>query len=270
MTFFKQLEQLQEKNNSLVCPGFDPDMDKIPKHLLGDEDPIFSFCKGIVDTTIDLVCAYKPNIAFFEAYGIKGLESLKKTIDYVHELDGLVIIDAKRNDIGNTAKMYAKSMFDNLGSDALTINPYMGSDSVKPFLEYKDKGIFVLARTSNPGGADFQNLICDGKPLYETVVKKVLEWDENGNAGLVTGATFPEELGAIRKMAPGTTFLVPGIGSQGGDVEKTLKAGLREDGKGLVIVSARGIIYASSGEDFAEAAREATIQLRDEINKYRK
>lgn len=269
MNFFETLEKLQKKNQSLVCVGLDIDLEKVPKEILKENDPVFSFNKAIVDATKDVVCTYKPNIAFYEALGIDGLRSLKKTVDYIHSLNIPVIVDAKRNDIGNTSTAYAKGVFDFFGFDALTVNPYMGEDSVKPFLEYKEKGIFILARTSNPGGADFQNLDCEGKPLYQQVVKKVSIWNENKNAGLVVGATVPEELKVIREIVPDMTFLIPGIGAQGGEVESTIKNGIRKDGLGAIINSSRGIIYASDGPDFAEAAGKAAKELKDEINKYR-
>jgi len=269
MKFFEKLEEMQKKNNSLVCVGLDIDLAKTPEIIKREDDPVFFFNKAIIDATKDLVGCYKPQMAFYEAIGLDGLESLKKIVDYIHTLNIPVIIDAKRNDIGNTAAAYAKAMFENFGFDAMTVNPYMGGDSVTPFLEYQDKGIFVLARTSNPGGADFQSLDCEGMPLYQRVVEKVKEWNANKNAGLVVGATVPDELKTVREMVPDMTFLIPGIGAQGGGVESTIKNGVRKDSFGAVINSSRGIIFASNGEDFAEAARKATIELRDEINKYR-
>lgn len=269
MTFFAKLKGRQRKTKSLVCVGLDTDIDKIPKHLLQSKDPVFAFNKAIIDNTKGSASTYKLNIAFYEAMGLEGLASMKKTVDYLHSMKIPVIVDAKRNDIGNTAEAYAKAIFDYFEFDAMTVNPYMGGDSVGPFLKYKDKGVIILARTSNPGGADFQNLDCEGMPLYQRVVEKAKEWDQNKNIALVVGATVPEELKIIRNIVPEMTFLVPGIGPQGGDIEKTVTNGIRKDGLGLIMVSARGIIYASDGDDFAEAAQKVTIELRDEINKYR-
>lgn len=268
MNYFTKLEERIKKAGSLVCIGLDVDLEKIPKHILSKNDPVFEFNKAIIDYTKELVCAYKPNMAFYEALGIKGLKSLKKTIRYIPS-DILVIGDGKKGDIGNTASAYAKGMFDFFGFDAVTVNPYMGQDSIEPFTAFKDKGIFILTRTSNPGGADFQNLHCNGKPLYQKVVEKSLEWNTNNNIGLVVGATVSQELNWIRKLAPKMTFLIPGIGAQSGDLEKTLKNGLRSDGMGAIIVSARGIIYASKEKDFAEKARKETKKLKNAINKYR-
>lgn len=269
MKFFERLEELQKKTNSLVCPGLDIELEKIPKHILSETDPVFSFNKTIIDATKDLVAIYKYNLAFFEGLGLSGLQDLKKIVDYTHSVDRLALLDGKRNDIGNSSRLYAKGIFEELEGDAITVNPYMGGDSIQPFFDYQDKGVFILTRTSNPGAADFQSLECEGKPLYQKVVEKAIEWDKNKNIGLVTGAPWPEELGIIRKIAPNTTLLIPGVGTQGGETEKTIRNGIRKDGFGAIVISARGIIYASNSEDFAEAARKATIELKDEINKYR-
>lgn len=269
MTFFEKLERAQKEKNSLVCVGLDTDIEKIPKHLLAVADPVFAFNKAIIDATKDFASTYKANIPFYAAQGNKGLDALKRTVEYLHSLEIPVIVDAKRNDIGNTAELYAREIFGNFGFDAMTVNPYMGEDSVRPFLAHADKGIFVLTKTSNPGSKDFQDLLFEGKPLYQHVVEKTLSWDDNKNAGFVVGATAPEQLMEVRKLAPKATFLIPGIGAQGGDIEATMKNGLREDSLGLIINSSRGIIYASSGEDFAEKAKEETMKLRDEINRYR-
>jgi orotidine-5'-phosphate decarboxylase len=269
MKFFDLLESRQKRIDSLVCVGLDPEIDKIPKHLLSQKDPIYSFCKEIIDATKDYACAYKPNIAFFEAMGVDGLKSLKKVVDYAKPLNIPVIVDAKRNDIGNTAKAYAKAMFEYFGFDAMTVNAYMGAETVLPFSEYAQNGIFVLAKTSNPGSNDFQNLECNGSRLYKLVVQTILNVDTNKNIGFVVGATYPEELKEIRQIAPDATFLIPGLGAQGGDVEKTIRFGLRKDKLGAIINSSRGVIYASGGEDFAEAAGNEAKKLRDEINRYR-
>lgn len=268
MKFVQKLLNIARKNNSLVCVGLDTDLEKIPKHLLGNEDPLFTFNRKIIDSTSDLVCAYKPNIAFYEAFGSKGWEALKKTCEYIPR-DIPVIIDAKRGDIGNTAKMYAKAIFEMLGGDAVTVNAYMGKDALLPFLEYEDKCSLVLCLTSNKGAQDFQFSQVEGRPLYEMVASKVLSWNEKGNCGLVVGATFPEQLERIRKIAPSLPFLIPGVGAQSGDLEATVRFGTDLNGELAIINSSRGILYASPGEDFAEAARNETAKLRDSINQYR-
>lgn len=251
MTFRQKLEKAIKKNNSLLCVGLDN----------GD----FIFNKKIIDQTYDLVCAYKPQIAYYESQGPNGLKSLKKTVEYIKNKapDITIICDAKRGDIGSTSKHYASSFFDYYGFDAVTVNPYLGFDAIEPFLEYKDKGIIILCRTSNPGASDFQDLLINKQPLYIHVAKKVLEWNKKyGNCLMVIGATWPQQLKQIRNLAPNMIFLVPGIGAQGGDLKKTLKAGLTKDKKGLIINSSRGIIFANN-------PREAALTLRSEINKFR-
>lgn len=269
MKFVEKLLNAAGKNNSLVCIGLDTDMEKVPKHLLGDDDPLFAFNRRIIEATSDLVCAFKPNMAFYEAHGSKGWEALKKTCDYIHG-DIPVIVDAKRGDIGNTARMYAKAAFEILGGDAVTVNAYMGKDALLPFLEYEDKCSFVLCLTSNKGARDFQLSQMDGEPLYEMVARKVLSWNEKGNCGLVVGATYPEQLKRIREVAPSLPILIPGVGAQSGDLESTVRFGTDEKGELAIINSSRGILYASQGEDFARAARDEAAKLRDSINKYRK
>jgi orotidine-5'-phosphate decarboxylase len=269
MNFQKKLRKIQKKNNSLVCVGLDSDIEKIPKHLLKKPDPIFEFNKAIIDATYDLVCAYKPNIAFYEAEGEKGLRSLKRTIDYLHKKSPStpIILDAKRGDIGNTNLAYIKLIFDYLKADAVTLHPYLGKESLLPFLALKDKFFFILCRTSNPGAGEFQDLKVKGSKLYQYLAKQVVnEWNLNNNCGLVVGATYHEELKIIRKIAGNAVLLIPGVGKQGGDVEKTVQAA--ESGP-FLINSSRSIIFASSGKDFAQAAGEATTNLRDSINKYR-
>lgn len=294
MDFLQKLQLCIDKNNSLLSIGLDPDLGKIPKHLLALKYPLFEFNKKIIDATHNLVCAYKPNIAFYEAYGIEGLKSLKKTIDYlkVNFKEIPVILDAKRGDIGNTAKMYAKSVFEYWDADAITVNPYLGFDSIKPFLKYKDKGIITLCRTSNSGASDFQDLliypsseaqaksrshssreartISKYEPLYIKVARKIVQWNQKyHNCMMVIGATWPEQLRKVREISPNIFFLVPGIGAQGGNLEKTVKNGLRKDKSGLIISLARPIIYASSRKDFAKAAYIKALELKKEINKYR-
>lgn len=273
MRFTEKLEKAIKKNNSLLCVGLDPDIKKLPKHLLKTKDPLFFFNKEIIDSTCDFVCAYKPNIAFYEAEGIDGLLQLKKTIEYLKLNYPQIptILDAKRGDIGNTSAMYAKEIFDYFGFDSLTVNPYLGKDAVDPFLSYGNKGTIILCRTSNKGAADFQDLILkDNTMLYEKIAEKIIEWDNSyHNCLMVVGATWPEELKKIRKIAKDMFFLVPGIGSQNGNLELTLKNGLREDHSGLIISSSRSIIYSSQNLDFASKARNKTKETRDLINKYR-
>jgi len=266
----KRLKERQESTNSLVCIGLDPDLTKIPEHLLKFENPIFEFNRGIIGATADLVCTFKPQIAFYSAVGAEV--QLEMTIEFIHKHhpEILVILDAKRGDIGSTAKMYAQEVFDRYKADAVTVNPYLGFDAIEPFLEREDKGVVILCRTSNPGARDIQDLEIEGTKLYRIVATKASnEWNRYGNVLLVVGATYPEELAEIRSIVGDMPFLVPGIGAQGGNVEKSVKAGLNSKGKGMIISSSRGIIYASKGEDFAQAARREAEKLRDEINQYR-
>ncbi len=268
MKFIEKLINISRKNNSLLCSGLDTDSEKIPKFLLKEDDPIFSFNQKIIDSTCDLVCAYKPNIAFYEAHGSKGWEALKKTCQAIPK-EIPVIIDAKRGDIGNTARMYAEAFFEKLGADAVTVNPYMGEDAISPFLEYENKCAFILCLTSNKGVRDFQVCLIDGKPLYQLVAEKTLSWNKKGNCGLVVGATHPEQLKKIRGIAKSLPILIPGIGAQAGEVESTVKFGTDDNGERAIINSSRAIIYASQKEDFAEAARTEALKLRDKINLYR-
>jgi len=269
MTFLDKLLNISKKNNSLVCVGLDTDIEKIPKFLLKENDPIFSFNKTIIDATSDLVCAYKPNAAFYESSGAKGWEALKKTCEHIPE-EIPIIIDAKRGDIGNTSRMYAKSIFEDLKADAVTVSPYLGGDSISPFLAYEDKCAFILCLTSNKGAEDFQLQEIDNKPLYELVAEKIVQWNQKGNCGLVVGATYPDQLKRIREIVGKLPILIPGVGAQKGDVEKTVRFGTDNQGNLAIINSARGIIYASSEEDFADAAREKAESLRDSINLFRK
>ncbi|MFC2066108.1 orotidine-5'-phosphate decarboxylase [Chloroflexota bacterium] len=266
MNFIEKLTKAAQKNNSLLCVGLDPDPTLMPGKL-----SVFEFNKAIIDATSDLVCAYKPNFAFYEAMGNGGLDTLKRTVDYI-PADIPVIGDAKRGDIGNTAKAYATSIFSYFNFDATTVNPYLGFDSVEPFLQYRDKGIFILCRTSNAGAVDFQSLHCKSgdshHPLFEIVAQKVNEWNTHGNLGLVIGATYPEELRLIRQSHPDIPLLIPGIGAQGGDLELIIRYGVDKQGQKAIINSSRQIIYASHGEDFAQAARHAASELRDQINYY--
>ena len=261
MKFVDKLLAASRRNKSLLCVGLDPDPGLMPKVSL------LEFNKAIVDATADLVCAYKPNLAFYEALGIEGLKVLQKTIEHI---PGHIPIigDGKRGDIGNTAKAYAKALFEIFGFDAATVSPYLGFDSVEPFIQYKDKGVFILCRTSNPGAVDFQSLLdAQGIPLYEAVARKAKKWNVHGNIGLVVGATYPDELKSIRQICPEMPLLIPGIGAQGGDLASTVKHGIDAHGEKAVIAVSRQILYASKGKDFAQAARKSAQELRDSINK---
>jgi orotidine-5'-phosphate decarboxylase len=271
MKFLDQLANITVQNNSLLCVGLDPDLDKLPAHLQSEEAPIFAFNRGIIDATHDLVCAYKIQIAFYSAFAKE--QELAQTITYIHEHYPQipVILDAKRNDIGNTAALYVKEAFERYKADAVTVNPFMGVDGLQPFLDQKDKGIMILCRTSNAGAKDLQDLkIVDGKPLYWHIANKAIhQWNKNGNVLLVIGATYPQELAEVRAMTQDITFLVPGVGAQGGDIEATVHSGINSHGTGLIINSSRNIIYVSNEKDFAAAAREAANQTRDQINQFR-
>ncbi|MFU1856330.1 orotidine-5'-phosphate decarboxylase [Sphingobacterium sp. CZ-UAM] len=267
MTRAELIHQIKEKR-SFLCVGLDTDLTKIPEHLLDDEDPIYSFNKAIIDATADLCVAYKPNIAFYECYGLKGWQSLQKTWAALPK-DCFSIADAKRGDIGNTSGRYAMAFFDEsnsgLGFDSITIAPYMGKDSVTPFLEFKDKWAIVLALTSNEGSLDFQNFENrDGLQLFEQVIDKVNTWGNTENLMYVVGATRGEGFIKIREHAPEHFLLVPGVGAQGGSLEDVCKYGMNKD-CGLLVNSTRGIIYASKGPDFAERAREEALKLQKEM-----
>jgi orotidine-5'-phosphate decarboxylase len=268
--FIRDIELAWQEKNSLVCVGLDPDISKMPAGLRILNNPMFEFNKAIVDATADIVCAFKPQVAYYSAS--QAERDLELTIEYIHQnYCGIpVILDAKRGDIGSTAEKYVQEAFDRYKADAVTVNPYMGADTLEPFLGRKDKGVIILCRTSNPGARDIQDLDSGGKRLYQIVARKaVSQWNYNGNVLLVVAATFPEELKEIRAIVGDMPFLVPGIGAQGGDVKSTVINGKTRNGTGMIISSSRGIIYASNKEDFAEAARKAVISLRDEINQYR-
>ncbi len=272
MNFIEKLDLAILKSNSLLCVGLDSAFEKLPAHIKAKENAIFEFNKAIIDATADVVCAYKPNSAFYEALGAKGIEQLKMTLDYINEKYPhlVTILDAKRADIGSTNDGYVKFAFEYLKADAVTLHPYLGSEALKPFLDRKDKGAIILCRTSNPGAGEFQDLSAGGEPLYRAVARKVArEWNKNGNCMLVVGATYPDEMKEIRAIVGDMHLLVPGVGAQGGDVEKTVKAGINSKRAGMVINSSRGIIFAGNGTDFAEKARAEAIKTRDEINKYR-
>ncbi len=271
MTTNQLIKQIRKKK-SFLCIGLDVDLNKVPKHLLKEEDPIFAFNKTIIDATHHLCVAYKPNIAFYEAYGIKGWESLKKTIDYLNENhpEIFTIADAKRGDIGNTSTMYAKAFFEDMNFDSITIAPYMGKDSVEPFLAFEDKHTILLALTSNQGAFDFQTKKVDGKELYKEVLETSKTYKNSKNLMYVVGATKVEYFKEIRQIIPDSFLLVPGVGAQGGNLQDVCKYGMTKD-VGLLINSSRGIIYASNESDFAEAAankaKDLQQQMVQELNK---
>lgn len=265
MTTEKLINQIQTKK-SFLCIGLDVDLNKIPKHLLALEDPIFEFNKAIIDATHDLCVSYKPNTAFYEAYGIKGWQSLQKTINYINKKhpEIFTIADAKRGDIGNTSSMYAKAFFEDLNFDSVTVAPYMGKDSVEPFLAFENKHTIMLALTSNEGAFDFQTKNVEGKELYKTVLETSISWKNSKNLMYVVGATKAEFFTEIRKIVPDSFLLVPGVGAQGGSLSEVCKYGMNDE-VGLLINSSRGIIYASNHEDFAQKAREEALKLQQEM-----
>lgn len=270
MKTFREKVEAKWKEKKFLCVGLDPDIEKLPLVLKSKptKETILEFNKAIIDATHDLVCAFKPNIAFYESYEADGWEVLQQTVSYIHEKapDMPVILDAKRGDIGNTNDSYTKAYFETLKFDAVTLHPYMGKDSLESFFKYKDKGCFILVRTSNPGAGEFQDLKVNDKPLYEIVAEHISkEWNLNKNCGVVVGATYPEELAVIRKIIGDMPILIPGIGSQGGDIEKTVKAGKDSKGQGMIIHTSRAVLYASSGDDFADAARAEAERLHKEI-----
>lgn len=270
MSFLERLRQVWRSKNSLVCVGIDPELAKIPAYLHDEANPYLAFGIGIVDATAPYVCAFKPQAAHFAAVGAE--DQLAKLIAYIqrHYPAIPVILDAKRGDVGSTAALYAKEVFERYGADAVTVNPYLGYESISPYLEYTDRGVIVLCRTSNPSSDWIQAVPLNNEPLYLSVARKVREWDKNNQCMLVTGATFPEELGRVRRVIGDMPLLVPGVGAQGGDVESVVKMGLDDDGYGLCISSSRGIIYAGNGSDFAEQAAVAAKKLRDQINEARR
>ena len=265
--FVRQLERGWDSSDSLVCVGLDPEIERFPRHIADQASPIFQFNKAIIDATADLVCAYKPQFAHYAAY--EAEDQLERTIEYIHRsYPGIpVILDSKRGDVGNTAERYAIEAFERYGADAVTVNPYLGGDSLEPFLKYQDKGVIILCRTSNPGAGDLQDLEMGGRRLFHIVADLAARrWNARGNCLLVVGATYPRELAEVREIVGDMPLLVPGVGAQGGDVAQAVQNGQTAAGAGLIISSSRGILYASSGEDFAAAARAATQKLREQIN----
>ena len=270
MSFTESLHRAWQRTGSLLCVGLDPEPSRFPAHLAGRADAIFTFCRDIVDATAPYASVFKPQIAYFAAH--RAEDQLEALIAHIHDKhpDVPVILDAKRGDIGSTAEQYAREAFERYRADAVTVNPYMGFDSIEPYLAHDGKGVIVLCRTSNPGGSDLQFLDVGGKPLYQHVAQLAADkWNANGQIGLVVGATFPKEIEVVRMIVGQMPLLIPGIGAQGGDVAATVKAGRTLDGAGMMINSSRAIIYAGGGEDFATAAAEAAKNTRDAINAYR-
>ena len=270
MNFRQTLAAAWQRNDSLLCVGLDPDPVKFPAHFAGQPDAIFRFCREIVDATADLVCSFKPQIAYFAAH--RAEDQLEALIAHIHEKhSGIpVILDAKRGDIGSTAEQYAIEAFARYGADAVTVNPYMGRDSLEPYLAFADKGVILLCRTSNPGGSDLQFLDVGGEKLYERVARLAAsEWNGSGQIGLVVGATFPAEIARVRELTGDMPLLVPGIGAQGGDIAATVEAGRTANATGLMINSSRAILYAGKDEDFAATARQVAAETRAAINLHR-
>ena len=272
MTFTTKLANATRQHDSLLCVGLDPDIARFPGVLQGRSDAVFEFCRAIIDATASFACAFKPQIAYFAALAAE--DQLQAICDYLNHNypDIPIVLDAKRGDIGATAEQYAREAFERYKADAVTVNPYMGFDSIEPYLQWNEKGVIVLCRTSNPGGSDLQALQVDGQPLYQHVARLVAQqWNRNGQCALVVGATFPQEIAEVRKIVGEMPLLVPGIGAQGGDIEATVLAGQTRDGMGMMINSSRAILYAKQvdGEGFADAAARVARETRDAINAYR-
>jgi orotidine-5'-phosphate decarboxylase len=272
VTFTTKLANAIRQHDSLLCVGLDPDIARFPGVLQGRSDAVFEFCRAIIDATAGYACAFKPQIAYFAALAAE--DQLQAICDYLnqHYPDIPIVLDAKRGDIGATAEQYAREAFERYKADAVTVNPYMGFDSIEPYLQWNEKGVIVLCRTSNPGGSDLQSLLVDGQPLYQHVARLVAQqWNRNGQCALVVGATFPQEIAEVRKIVGEMPLLVPGIGAQGGDIEATVLAGQTRDGTGMMINSSRAILYAKQvdGEGFADAAARVARETRDAINEFR-
>ena len=269
MNALKKLTDIQQKNRSMICVGLDLDTKRVPSEFAGSIKGLFDFARRIIEATRDLVCAYKPNLAFYESLGHEGISLLRLITERIPQ-DVPIILDGKRGDISNTASHYAQSLFERLNADWVTLNPYMGYDSMRPFFEYKDKGVFVLCLTSNAGARDFQLLMIDGKPLYEVVAEKVAYWNKNRNCGLVVGATHPEQLLEIRKVAGDMPLLIPSVGAQGGALERAVIDGTDNFTKPAVINVSRSVLYASSERDFAEKARSELLRLNGIVESCKK
>lgn len=269
MKFINKLRLVQRKNKSLLCIGLDTDPAKLPRHLGKSKGAVLHFNQSIIEATSDIVCAYKLNLAFYEALGERGWAVIHETLEAIPG-NVITIGDGKRGDIGNTAERYAHAVFDDFGFDSATVNPYMGFDSVEPFIRSDRQCAFVLALTSNEGSNDFQRLIFRGRPLYEKVVQAAMKWNTRNTIGLVVGATHPKELEPIRVLAPSVPILIPGIGKQGGDLESAVHYGCDSRGGLAIINASRSILFASGGRDFADAARNEALQLRNQIQNFRK
>lgn len=269
MQFVEMLKARWSAADTLLCVGLDPDPVRFPARILRSPDSIYLFCKTIVDATAEFACAFKPQIAYFASAGAE--DALQRLIAYIRAAHPAipVILDAKRGDMASTAQHYAREVFERYNAHAVTLSPYLGFDSIEPYLAYTDRGVFLLCRTSNPGGDDLQMLQVDGERLYERIARLAVGWNHGGQLGLVVGATYPRELARVRALVGEMPLLVPGIGAQGGDVEGSVKAGQTADGAGIVVNSSRAIIYASAADNFAEAAGLAAHQARDDINRYR-
>lgn len=269
--FITQLEEAWARNDSLLCIGLDPEIERFPRHILAEASPIFHFNRSIIDATADLVCAYKPQFAHYAACGAE--EQLQRTIEYIHRSHPHipVVLDAKRGDVGNTAERYAIEAFGRYGADAVTVNPYLGGDALEPFLRHTDKGVLILCRTSNPGAGEVQDLEVGGRPLYQVIAALAAQrWNTRGNCLLVVGATYPQELAAVRALVADMPLLVPGIGAQGGSVAEVIRNGQTAAGTGLLVSASRSILYGHGEGEFALAARRAAEALRAEINAGRK
>jgi orotidine-5'-phosphate decarboxylase len=253
--FLERLHTAARTNRSWLCVGLDPE----------PADDVETFVKGIVDATRDLVCCYKPNLAFYEALGVAGHRALRAVLEAIPD-DIPVLVDAKRGDTPNTMLAYARAIFDELGADAVTVNPYLGGDALDPFFDYPDRGVFVLCKTSNPGAGEIQDLLVDGEPLFLSVARRAQRWDRHGTLGLVVGATYPDDVAAVRAAVPSAPILLPGVGAQAGDLEASVRAGVDANGEGAIVNASRTILYASRGADWQDAARRAAERLRDEIN----
>jgi len=267
MNFMQALHQRWHTANTLVCVGLDPEPDKFPSHIKTGPDPVFTFCRAIIDATADYACAFKPQIAHFAALGEE--DALARLITYIHENhpDIPVILDAKRGDIGSTAAHYAREAFERYQADAVTVNPYLGHDALQPFLGYCDKGVIILCRTSNPGAGDFQDLPVNGRPLYQHVAEQATQkWNIHHNCALVVGATWPEQLREVRAIIGEMPLLVPGVGAQGGDAQAVVENAKTTDGTGLIVSASRSILYASNGDDYPQAAAKSARTLRDTLN----